>query len=179
MYRRRGAQAPSPQLLARGLVQCDLERVAHPLRAWCVGAFRCWSGGLIRFSPAVSFYVYTKVMEQELTPSVAFASLAVWNELRSVLPPSHDKQRAHSKCQVRSQHHPRYPRPSHPMPRLPPPNRKVPRLGRSQSRHSRRLSPRRRLDSGSRLPLRDRHLARQYRCQEDSGGGDGDAREPV
>lgn len=33
----------------------------------------------------VSFYVYTTVMGQELTPSVAFASLAVWNELRFAL----------------------------------------------------------------------------------------------
>lgn len=33
----------------------------------------------------VSFYVYTKVMGQELTPSTAFASLAVWNELRFAL----------------------------------------------------------------------------------------------
>lgn len=34
---------------------------------------------------SVSFYVYTKVMGQELTPSTAFASLAVWNELRFAL----------------------------------------------------------------------------------------------
>jgi ABC-type multidrug transport system fused ATPase/permease subunit len=33
----------------------------------------------------VSFYVYTVTMGQELTPSVAFASLAVWNELRFAL----------------------------------------------------------------------------------------------
>lgn len=33
----------------------------------------------------VSFYVYTSVMGQELTPSIAFASLAVWNELRFAL----------------------------------------------------------------------------------------------
>ncbi|KAK4047906.1 hypothetical protein OIV83_005089 [Microbotryomycetes sp. JL201] len=33
----------------------------------------------------VSFYVYAAVMKQELTPSVAFASLAVWNELRFAL----------------------------------------------------------------------------------------------
>ncbi|KAL8277515.1 hypothetical protein RQP46_010070 [Phenoliferia psychrophenolica] len=33
----------------------------------------------------VSFYVYTQVMGRELTPSTAFASLAVWNELRFAL----------------------------------------------------------------------------------------------
>ncbi|KAK4052550.1 hypothetical protein OIO90_004318 [Microbotryomycetes sp. JL221] len=33
----------------------------------------------------VSFYVYTTVMGQDLTPSKAFASLAVWNELRFAL----------------------------------------------------------------------------------------------
>ncbi|KAM0789106.1 hypothetical protein ACM66B_003161 [Microbotryomycetes sp. NB124-2] len=33
----------------------------------------------------VSFYVYVVVMKQELTPSKAFASLAVWNELRFAL----------------------------------------------------------------------------------------------
>lgn len=32
-----------------------------------------------------SFYTYTVVMEQELTPATAFASLAVWNELRFVI----------------------------------------------------------------------------------------------
>jgi len=35
----------------------------------------------------VSFYVFTSVMERELTPSIAFASLAVWNELRCVRAP--------------------------------------------------------------------------------------------
>ncbi|KAK4700303.1 hypothetical protein P7C70_g5949, partial [Phenoliferia sp. Uapishka_3] len=33
----------------------------------------------------VSFYVFTKIMGRELTPSTAFASLAVWNELRFAL----------------------------------------------------------------------------------------------
>lgn len=30
----------------------------------------------------VSFYVYTKIMERDLTPAVAFTSLAIFNELR-------------------------------------------------------------------------------------------------
>lgn len=30
----------------------------------------------------VSFWVFTGPMGRELTPSIAFASLAVWNELR-------------------------------------------------------------------------------------------------
>ncbi|SGY80268.1 BQ5605_C008g05343 [Microbotryum silenes-dioicae] len=33
----------------------------------------------------VSFYVYTNIIGKELTPSIAFASLAVWNELRFAL----------------------------------------------------------------------------------------------
>ncbi|KAM0756050.1 P-loop containing nucleoside triphosphate hydrolase protein [Meredithblackwellia eburnea MCA 4105] len=33
----------------------------------------------------VSFYVFTMVMGRDLTPSIAFASLAVWNELRFAL----------------------------------------------------------------------------------------------
>lgn len=33
----------------------------------------------------VSFYVYTVVMGERLTPSTAFAALAVWNELRFAL----------------------------------------------------------------------------------------------
>lgn len=53
VYRRRGTQASSTQLFARGFLQRHLERVADPLRARCAASFHSWSFGLTKLRSVI------------------------------------------------------------------------------------------------------------------------------
>lgn len=75
---------PSPQ--TNTTQHTGAEELGHLRRNFLleVGFNALWSVSPI-LCVLVSFWVYTSIIGKELTPSVAFASLAVWNELRFAL----------------------------------------------------------------------------------------------
>lgn len=84
VQRRRGVKTSSSELLSRNHLQLHLGYLPYSLYSESVRSHmvpKVYQADLLSKILA-SFYTYTVVMQEELTPATAFASLAVWNELR-------------------------------------------------------------------------------------------------